>query len=262
MKTRRSATRRRARREGAALAGRVMGFLLKLLLFVGFLAGLGYSVVTFAGTSDHFRIKRIEIEGLSVLDEQTIRDRCGITDANSVIFLRPAQIGARVEEIPYVRECRVTCVFPDTVVIKIEEREAVATIEADGRLYAVDAEGRVLEQLAPGKPHPGPLITQLPGIESVEPGQTLSSPEYREALAVWRAFSSTEPAQTLRLSELAAVPNDFQMYFDNVPYRLRWGRGDYETQAKRLDILWKAKAGRLDCRQYIDLRFGQDVACK
>jgi len=222
MKARRAPARGRSARPFAALVIRAFGVLLKVALFVGFIAGLGYGLVTFAATSDHFRVRWIRVEGINVLDEQTILDRCGITQDNNIIFLDARDIRRRVEEIPYVRECRVTCVFPDTVVVGIVEREAAVTVGVGSRLFAVDAEGRVLEELGPDRPHPGPLITGLPGLGDVVPGQTVADPAYREALAVWGAFAESEPAKDLRLSEIAArAEDDIRMYFDDLPYELR-----------------------------------------
>jgi cell division septal protein FtsQ len=220
-------------------------------------------VVTFAATSDHFRVKWIRIEGLSVLDEATIRDRCGITQENNVIFLNAAEIRRRVESIPHVKECTITCVFPDTVVIRITERNAVATVLAHNKFYSVDAEGHVLEELGMNDAHPGPLIGNLADLEQVEPGRSLDRQAYRDALAAWEAFSQTEAARGLHLSDISArAENDIRMYFDDLPYELRWGRGDFKRQAKRLDILWRAKEGKLGCQQYLDLRFGEDIVCK
>ncbi|MDX9974136.1 MAG: FtsQ-type POTRA domain-containing protein [FCB group bacterium] len=263
MTLRRKARKQSAFRRLVAFTGRVLGWTLKAVLFVGFLCGLGYGIVSFASKSDHFHVKTIRVEGMSVLDEATVRDACGITQEDNLIFLRAADVRKRVEDIPYVRDCTVTCVFPDTVVIKITERVAVATLLVRNRFYAVDTEGRILQQLAIDGDHPGPLITGPPDLNEVVPGQTLTFPSYPEALAVWAAFNKTQAAQALHLSEIAATAeNDIQLFFDDAPYKLNWGRGNYEMQAKRLDVLWAAKGGKLDCTQYLDLRFAEDLVCK
>lgn len=263
MKARRTTRKRSVLRRSVAFTGRLLGWTLKAVLFVGFLCGLGYGIVSFASDSDHFRVKWIRVEGMSVLDEATIREGCGITQEDNLIFLRAADIRKRVEEIPYVRDCTVTCVFPDTVVIKITERAAVATLLVRNRFYAVDAEGRLLQQLGIDSEHPGPLISAPTELDAVEPGQTINLAAYPEALAVWAAFNRTQAAQTLHLSEIsAAAENDIQLFFDDAPYKLCWGRGNYEQQAKRLDVLWAAKGGKLDCTQYLDLRFAEDLVCR
>jgi cell division septal protein FtsQ len=177
--------------------------------------------------------------------------------------VRPAAIEARVRALPYVDECQVTTVFPDTVNVEITERTAYATVLVQNRLFTIDREGRVLSELAPGERGVGPLITSLPGPPTAEPGHSLDCAPLREALAVWEAFSSSDVATVLQLSELAAIhENDIRMYCENLPYEIRWGRGVYAEQADRLDALWRAKGGRLPCSQYLDLRFGRDLVCK
>ncbi len=70
-------------------------------------------------------------------------------------------------------------------------------------------------------------------------------------------------ASVTPVDELAVYDdNDIRMYCATLPFEIRWGRGDYDVQARRLDILWQELEGRLPCTEYLDLRFGRDLACK
>lgn len=153
--------------------------------------------------------------------------------------------------------------FPDTVYVTVTERMPKAAVLVDNRCYLMDGECVVLEELPIGPEHVGPLITGIPNLGSIEPGETVDKPELREAMAVWDAFSRTGMARDVNISEIAAVGiNDIRMYCDELPFELRWGRGHYENQARRLDILWETKEKRLDCTEYLDLRFDKDLVCK
>ncbi len=254
---------RRRRHRAAGFIGRFFAFAIEAVLCIGILGVATYAFYSFAGNSDYFRVKWLQIEGTKVLSEDVIREHCGVTDTSNILFLSQREIRRRVEAIPYVRECRVTSVFPDTVVIRITEREAVATVLSDNRLLAVDREGRILSELGLADEQPGPLITNLPIEGALELGQIIDHPALREALSVWQAFVQTRVAREVSLSEISAQQeNDIRMYCDGIPFELRWGRGDYERQAKRLDVLWKAKNGRPGCETFLDLRFGRDLICQ
>jgi hypothetical protein len=68
---------------------------------------------------------------------------------------------------------------------------------------------------------------------------------------------------SLDLSELAALRgNDVRMYCAGEDYEIRWGGDDVEAMAQRLEVLWQKFDGDLPCREYVDLRFGANVACK
>jgi len=52
------------------------------------------------------------------------------------------------------------------------------------------------------------------------------------------------------------------MYCDELQFEIRWGRDDVVQQARNLDVLWQQRGADLPCTSYLDLRFGQDLACK
>jgi hypothetical protein len=107
------------------------------------------------------------------------------------------------------------------------------------------------------------LLTLHPPVSTVTPGEPVGRPELVEGLAVWNAYAKTRLAAVAPAHELAVFDsNDIRMYCESMPFEIRWGRGDYDAQARRLDILWQELNGRLPCTAYLDLRFGRDLACK
>ncbi len=258
---RKANTRRRPRRLGGLF--RPSAVAVELVLCLGIIGGSVYGFKSFAAESEYFLVKWIRVEGARILDDDTIRAATGITQESNILFLNPRAIQRRVEALPYIGGCRVTIVFPDTVVIRVGERMPYATLLAHNRCFAIDREGRILEEIALGQEFPGPLITNVPGIDSVDLGTTVAAPPLHSALDLWEAYSETEASSRLRVSELSAASvNDIRMYCENVPYEIRWGRGGYREQARRFDLLWQAKNGNIDCREYLDLRFGPDLVCR
>ena len=186
-----------------------------------------------------------------------------ITRADNLLFFDRVGACARVEAMPYVKECCLDRVFFDQVVLTVEERTPVVTLLESNRLFELDAEGVVLRQLPADAVNPGPLVTNVPGLGYVEPGQRLSEAAVKAALGVWGAFMGTSMAGDVTVSELAAFgKNEVLMYCDELPFEIRWGRGDFAERARRLDILWREKGGELPCTQYLDLRFDRDLACE
>jgi len=236
------------------------------VLVVGVLVGLLGSYVRDAR---FLRVKTIGIVGAEVLEEDHIAEASGVTNIDNTLLLNTLTVRSRVEALPYVEYCRVERVFPDTVVIRVEERVAVATLMVHNQLFELDAEGVVLRQLEPQARYPGPMITQLPDMGTVEPGQRLSDSALQDALAIWQEFSAIPMAGEVTVSEIAAPNrNNIRMYCDELPFELRWGRrGDpdenrFQLQAQRLQLLWDEKEGQLDCEEYLDLRFDRDLACR
>lgn len=243
--------------------GKAFLFFCKVLVIGAVLGSGGYAFANYLQKSDYFFVERIRIEGLHVLDPYWVGEYSGVTTATNILFLDEAAVEARITELPYVKTCDVVRVFPNLVVINIQEREALATLLVHNRPFAIDCDGVVVEELGLHEPHPGPFISEVPGLDVVTVGQQLDAEALLEAIETLRAFGETAVASEVTLSEIAARhKNDIRMYCDELPYEIRWGRGGLTEQARRLDFLWEYKNKDLECEEYCDLRFGRDVACR
>lgn len=261
-KARRASDSRGARPGADRVRGRVWTAF-RLFTAMGILGGFGCGLATYVREGDFFRVRRIRVAGASQLDVSAIVRQSGITSSDNLLFLDNQAAARRVEENPYVNTCRVTRVLPDTVEIVIEERAPIATLLVHNRTFSISADGVVIEEIPIAVPHPGPLITDVPGLDVIEPGQKIDTPALPAAFAALSAFAQTDFSKTVTVSEVSARhENDIRMFCDELPFEIRWGRGDFTAQARRLDVLWKYKGKTLDFSEYCDLRFGRDVACR
>lgn len=232
-------------------------------ILVLFLGGFVYKFYAFAKTSDQFGVRTIQIEGIHELNEHDILYASGVTNADNVVFFDAERTRRNVEALPYVKHCEVVGSFPDTVILKIEERVAVATLMVNSRAYQLDEDRFVLREYLPSEMPAIPFITSVPDLDVITLGEAVDHPAVVAALEIWVALSNTELSEALTVSELAAhSENDVRMFCDEVPYEIRWGRGSWVRQAQRFNILWTAKEGLLPCKSYLDLRFEEDLVCR
>lgn len=238
-------------------------FIIEAFFGLAVLVLLAFASYRYVINTPYLLVKTLRIEGANRLNEEDIRRTAGITDADNMLFLRTAPVQERIAAMPYVKKCSVQRAFPDVVVIKIEERAPAATLLANNRLLEIDCEGVVLSELDKHTADNGPFITNVAGLDYVEVGDHLEQPALLNALAVWRAFSAVPVSREVNVSEIAAFgPNEILMYCDNLDYEIRWGRSDFEGQARRLDVFWRAKRDKLALNEYIDLRFDDKVVCR
>lgn len=244
--------------------GRTVAYAVEAAVCLGLLAGGLYAFYTFVTVSSTFEPRQISIDGERVLSEAEIEMAALSSGSANLVKMNPEEIAENIKSLPYVRSCNVERVFPDTLLIRIEEREPVAALVVDNHLYAIDRQGVVLEELSPTETFEGPLITNVAGLEHVEPGDTIGAPPVLDALAVWTAFSHLKHARDLDVSELSLAKNKtVEMICEQLPYEILWTGEDVETQAMHLSLLWNEE-GRdgLKCNEYLDLRFGKDVVCR
>jgi cell division protein FtsQ len=88
-----------------------------------------------------FSIKAVTIAGERELKEQDILGVAGIGPRNSLLFLEVAKIRERLKQLPLVKEAAVTKLYPDRLLIEIEERQPFALWQCDGQVQIVAADG-------------------------------------------------------------------------------------------------------------------------
>jgi hypothetical protein len=249
-------------RKDRVLVGYLSPFL-RFLAVCALLWGGGYAFSRYLRESKHYNVKEIHVSGTNILTPQEIEEASYLSKQVNILFLDPNEVSKRVERLPRVKNCAVTRIFPDVVALSIVERRAVATLVVNNRTFEVDEEGVILEEIALDTQYSGPLITLDSPLHTVTPGERIDRREFFRGLAVREAFANTAMSKDITLSEIVVRgENDIRMYCNTLPFEIRWGRGDFEVQAERLDILWEKQAGCLPCTEYLDLRFGRDLACK
>ena len=88
-----------------------------------------------------FSIKSVTISGERELKEQDLLTLAGIGPRNSLLFLDVAKIRERLQQLPLVKEASVTKLYPDRLLIEIEERQPFALWQCDGKVLIVAADG-------------------------------------------------------------------------------------------------------------------------
>lgn len=252
---------RKSGRKPRRLARRILTTI-ELLLGLAAIAYFANYFYQYTRDSEQFLVRNIQIEGLRVIDEDEILLQSGLEHGN-VLYLDTNAVSARIEEIPYVRECAIRRIFPDTVVIQITERVGIVTLQLNSRSYLIDEHAVVLSEYDQHEAPQTPFITNVAELEFIEIGHELTQPALHAALRIWHEFDSLPMAQSLTVSEIAAFSeSELLLYCDELPYEIRWGHEDIEQQAQRLNILWDSEGGLLNCTEYLDLRFEDNLVCK
>jgi cell division protein FtsQ len=121
---------------------------------VGGLAVLGSSL---------FDVQDVEVEGAVYTDEDALAGIVEDLRGSPVLRIDTDDVERQVEQIPWVRDARVTTDFPHGVKIEIAERQPALAFEGDdGRFRVIDDEGRVLDVLD-GQPVDYLLLTSPEG---------------------------------------------------------------------------------------------------
>ncbi len=144
-----------------ALLGRPgVGTLATLALFgfvgaAGFVENGGYAALVqsegelhdIAARAAGFPISAVTITGQSRLRERELLDAAGVGPRNSLPFLDATAVRERLMRAPLVKSARVMKLYPDRLVIAIEERQPSALWQRDGRVAVISEDGVPIDEL-------------------------------------------------------------------------------------------------------------------
>ena len=88
-----------------------------------------------------FSIKSVTISGEHELKEQDLLTLAGIGPRNSLLFLDVAKMRETLQKLPLIKEAVITKLYPDRLLIEIEERKPFALWQCDGNVQIVAADG-------------------------------------------------------------------------------------------------------------------------
>lgn len=161
------ARERRHKSKARRRRGRFSG-LYKLLSVLLVTAAIVVACVVF------FRVNRVTVDGNHRYTAEEIVAASQIQMGDNLIALSKGRIANRIlVGLPYVRSVSIDRVFPDGVLLTVEEHLAAAAVYDGGNWWYISSQGKLLEQSGQS----GPI--RITGITAVEPtpGGTLSVDE-------------------------------------------------------------------------------------
>lgn len=94
-----------------------------------------------------FSIAAVTITGQNELRESELLSASGVKAADSLVFLDAEAVRKRLTKNPLVESARVLKLYPNRLVIAIEERQPFALWQRDGRVSVVSADGAVIDEM-------------------------------------------------------------------------------------------------------------------
>ena len=100
--------------------------------FIAFLWGLerGTNLLL----ASHLELESIEVHGCQRMDREQIVEAASVPPKTPIFKLDLREIARRVEALPWVRSCQVRRVLPDTLCLRVIERQPVALIRLEKRI--------------------------------------------------------------------------------------------------------------------------------
>ncbi|MBB4615245.1 cell division protein FtsQ/DivIB [Novosphingobium taihuense] len=98
-----------------------------------------------------FKVSHLEVRGVNRMNEQRIYERVLGQNDRAMTTLDLAALRDELNQLPWVKDARVSRKLPDTLVIDIVERSPHAVLRKPDRLVLIDDTGTELETVKPDK---------------------------------------------------------------------------------------------------------------
>ena len=96
--------------------------------------------IQWAAFNKVFMIKNVEINGVQYFDDSSLASYKNDIKDNHIIFFDLKSYKDKIESLAYVKDCKISRTFPETINIVIYEREPIAIINSTD-LIMLDADG-------------------------------------------------------------------------------------------------------------------------
>ena len=131
------------------------------------LAVLITAVAILLAMSVFFKISRIDVAGAESYSAEEIVKASGIEIGENLFFVDRFGAAARVfAALPYIDSVTVTRQLPNHILITVTESSAVAAVDYEGQLYAVNHNGKVISVVDASEAE---SLIRVTGIELKEP---------------------------------------------------------------------------------------------
>lgn len=219
---------------------------LQSLFFIVLLVVAGYIFLQ----SSVFAIKEVKITGLETLQDSEIRKMAGINLGINTFKLSLNVVESRVEIQPMVKAVTVRRSYPDTIVIAITERKAVALVPLNSDFMALDQDGYFLYKVSDYSKANLPIITGL-RLGTLTPGKQIVNPGLTTALKFLQKMDIRLVSQ---LSELNVADPQMIIMYNLEGAEIRLGAAESIDQKLGLIMETLRKAGNRKIK-YIDITY-------
>jgi hypothetical protein len=175
------------RRASAGLDPVRAGALLAMLLSGAAIYGVANSTA--------FEYARMELDGATFTAAADVEAALADVRGANLFQLRTGPLDAALSGLDTVREASVQVRLPDTLAVRLEEREPILVWQAGSRRYLVDADGQLFARLGDGLPADAEALPVIDDRRAASAG-----------LSIGRSISPVDLDAATRLASL--VPSD------------------------------------------------------
>lgn len=206
------------------------------LAFLLICAGLIFCLGVF------FQVRTVEVNGNSFYSDEEVTEASGVAEGDNLFFINRFSAASRIfAKLPYVEGISIDRKMPSSLVINVTESEAIACVETDNGIWAIDRTCKLLSKVS---------AVDAQALVSIK-GISVSSPVQGEIISVGSEESVSYLSDMLKQISALGLRHDISFIdlsdpscpeFDYVE-RFTVRMGAYENVGYKFQLLVAAVAG-------------------
>jgi cell division protein FtsQ len=212
-------------------------------------------------SADYFRTQAIKVSGNHRLSGETILAQAQLRPGENLLAINLHLVRHRLLAHPWIAEARVVREIPETLIIEVVERQALAVIDL-GRRFLLDADGRVFKKYESDDRLELPVVNGI-DYTDISLGNDQLGPALKAIVAVLSGNS-----KALEQNGVAKVHYDAEMGITlterNTARQIKLGLDRFDEKFVRLEQLHRhlGSSGRWEAVKAIDLNHPDRVVAK
>jgi cell division protein FtsQ len=94
-------------------------------------------------------LRQVYVDGRARTDPEELRAALGLQTGVPLLAVDPRAVKARLETLPWISQASVERLLPDTVFVRLHERQPLALWQQSGRFALIDSRGAVIQGAVP-----------------------------------------------------------------------------------------------------------------
>jgi cell division septal protein FtsQ len=207
------------------------------LLLVSFFLFIGHWIYVHLLEDPYFRVREVEVEGGQKIPKETLRSLTVVEGMPNLFSVELKEVVKRLESHPWIEQVQVKKVFPNKILIQIEEKKPMAIIQL-GELYYIDTKGEIFSPVGERDEYNYPYLTGLTR-QVLEKDPAEAKRLINKALELLRIVHEGKIPPLEEISEVHMEKAfGIQCFTKAEGVEVKLGWEEFGEKLKRLSLIW------------------------
>lgn len=207
------------------------------LLLLSFFLFMSHWVYVYLLGDPSFRVREIVVEGGRKISKETLLSLTVVEGMPNLFSVRLKEVVKRLESHPWIEQVRVRKVFPNKILVQVEERKPMAIIQLE-ELYYIDTQGEIFSLVGERDGYNYPYLTGLTR-QVLEMDPVEAKRQITKALEFLRIIDREKLPPLEEISEIHMEKVfGIHCFTKTEGLEVRMGWEDFREKLKRLSLIW------------------------